>query len=112
LKKEVAEKMNLLQTANANLERAQGIIEQKDKEISEKDNQLEKAVSKSETQDKRIELLESELYLFQKPLPPLPKKQRKVRKLLTGLKTKFQQSIKKSKKQETEMIAKMEIKTK
>ena len=62
--------------------------------------------------DERNEELKRLLFLERKPLPSLPKKQNKLQKLETKVKTKIQTLVKKVKHQEQALVARIEVKSK
>jgi hypothetical protein len=114
LHEEIEDKTELLETANGIIDNREAEIRNLSKGLGEKSELLDEAHEVIGNREKEIQELQNQLYLFNKPLPPLPKKQSKLQQLGTKIKSKlhnFQNLTKKIKQESRELIARIEIKT-
>jgi len=114
LKEEIEEKSKNLDRSNKLLEKAEAQIKELENKLAEQSKNLDKSNNSLEKAEEKIKMLEKKMYYsLDKELPPLPKKQNKL-KLKEKLKTKYQQFkqfIKKQKVQEQELICRVEVRT-
>ena len=94
------------------LDEADEIIKDRDSRIEELEKNLKEKLEMLDESDERNDELKTQLYLANKTLPSLPKKQNAFQKLGSKMKTKFQRFVEKTKAQKQELIAKIEVKIK
>jgi len=86
------------------LDEADDIIKDRDSQIKNLKKDLKEKSEMLDEADEQKEELKRQLYLFNKSLPSLPKKQSKFKQFKTKAKAKFQQFIERAKTQKQELI--------
>jgi len=111
LKEQLNDKVELLQKTRGRLTEEISKSTKLQEELAEKLEIIRKNNKRFQDEKKEREGLKRQLYLANKPLPSLPKKESSFKQLRTKIKTKFQ-LIQKEKYQKSELIARIEVRTK
>lgn len=112
LKSESADKSGKIKVLSKDLGIANSMIRQLQTGAEEKDSRIEWFRKELDNSNTKLKETEDLLYLSNKPLPPLPKKQNKFKLVGIKLKNKLSQLAEKTKSQVREMVARIEVKSK
>lgn len=110
--REVGEKSEKIEVLSEDLGVANNMVKQLQTEAEEKDSRIEWFRKELDNSNAKLKETEDLLYLSNKPLPFLPKKQNKFKLAGTKLKNKLSQLAEKTKSQTREMVARIEVKSK